>query len=103
MGEVDRFADLRVGFGDGLTGLGGHHFDQPVAVAQKRLAGSVQHAGALGAALLPPGGSGGDDRGDDLVEARRLVDARGTDGVDSELAAVDPGQDGAAPGPVRGQ
>ena len=57
VGEVDRLADLRIGFGDGLAGLGRHDLDEAVAVGREREPRAVEHRGALVAAAPPPGGS----------------------------------------------
>ena len=101
VGEVDGFADLCVGFGDRLSGLGRHDFDQAVPVGREREPRAVEDGGTVEAASPAPGGPGLLDACHDELERLRIVHGGSGDRVRAELGPRDPREDLPAPGPVR--
>jgi len=71
VGEIDRFADLHVGFGDRFAGLDRHHFDQTPAECRDDIAHVVQHPRPLAGGQRTPGISGTRGDLDEPVESVR--------------------------------
>ena len=101
--EVDDLADLDVGLGDGLAGLGGHDLDEPPAEHAEHLADPVEQLAAIGAGHLAPDRAGLRRPRDDRAQRVLARHRGGGDRRDAELRLRAAGQDAAGPLAVGGE